>query len=427
MKKPNFLIPVLLILVAVLAFSAAAALLFRRSPLPEPAPVPSPEPPVTAAPLPEPTAAPLPEPTAATEPTPEPEPEPAADAPLSPLYCTIWPVKDLEVYADVSKETVLGTAPASAMYCVLAEDEENALFRIRLSEGVYGYIDSNYCMIDLPEYIGGLCSYDITNSYASLYAIHEYEIPGLTGKLIPGYENVRLADGSFLVPFLYPCTPKLIAAARDALAAGYRIRICDSYRPRLATDRIYGAAVNILDVMLPPSTYSGVAVSLPPVPEPKEDELPRSYLVYRDLIEQGGWDIGAFLAPGWSQHNRGGAIDMTFEDARSGQAVTAQTNMHDLSAYSTIYSNNAAAGVILRLMEAHGLHNIVSEWWHFQDNELLNALKPPYCEKGVSAEGWIADAEGEMYRRADGSLVTDCVLVTEEGAFAFDAQGHRIP
>ncbi|MBR0353295.1 MAG: D-alanyl-D-alanine carboxypeptidase family protein [Oscillospiraceae bacterium] len=423
--KKNSLIPLILILVAVLAMSVAIVLYARYVSGADPEPVITPE--VPSEPLPEPD--PSPETAVTADPTPQPvsTPEPEAEQEISPLYCTIWPITDLDVYSDGSKENVIGTAPASAMYCVLEEDAENALFRIRLSDGVYGYIDSTFCLINLPEYIGGLCSYDITNSYSSLYAIHEYEIPGLTGKVITGYENIRLADGSYLVPFLYPCTQKLISAANRALESGYRIRIYDSYRPRCATNHIYNTAVSILDVMLPSATYSGAVVSLPPIPEPKEDEPPRSYLKYRDLIERNGWDIGSFLAPGWSQHNRGVAIDMTFEDAVSGEAITAQTNMHDLSSYSTIYSNNQAASSILSLMEASGLHNIVSEWWHFQDNEIINSLKPPYCENGVSAEGWIADEAGEMYRNADGTLMIDCVMVTDEGNFVFDPDGHLVP
>ena len=70
-----------------------------------------------------------------------------------------------ERYADV---------PAATALCVLGE--ENGFFKVRYS-GQYGYIDSNYCMINLPEYLGELLSYDITNSYASKYAVHGYEIP----------------------------------------------------------------------------------------------------------------------------------------------------------------------------------------------------------------------------------------------------------
>ena len=425
MKKKRFIIPAVLLIIAAFALTAAILLYARNSSLPDPEPVSTPAategPVIQSDPLPEPSV--IPEP----EPTPSSTPEPDAKKDISPLYCTIWPVKDLEVYSDTSMENIIGIAPACGMFCVLEEDAEDSLFRIRLAEGIYGYIDSTYCLINLPEYIGDLCSYDITNSYSSLFAIHEYEIPGLTGRLIKGYENVRLADGSFLVPFLYPCTQKLIPAAKQALELGYRIKIYDAYRPRTATDHIYNTAVSILDARLPSFTYSGKTVSLPPVPEPKEDELPRDYLKYRDLIEQSGWDIGAFLAPGWSRHNMGVALDMTFEDTVTGEEITAQTNMHDLSAYSTIYSNNQASAMIYRLMESNDLHNIVSEWWHFQDNQAMNDLKPPYCEYPVAAEGWTADEKGELYRNADGSIMKDCVLVTDEGSFVFDADGHLIP
>ena len=343
----------------------------------------------------------------------------------SPLYSTIWPVKDLPVYTDTDRTLESGTVPAGGMYCVLGEDRDAALFRIRLQADVYGYIDSSYCLINLPEYIAELCSYDITNSYSSLFAVHEYAIPGLTRNVVTGYENIRLADGSFLVPFLYPCTEKLIAAAKQALEAGYRIRIYDAYRPRTATRAIYSTAMQIMPCALPAETYSGVAVSLPPVPEAEPGEIQRTWLIYQDLIELWGWDLGSFLAPGASRHNMGVALDMTFEDAVTGTAVTAQTNIHDLSAYSTIRSNNDASALIYRIMEANGLKNIVSEWWHFQDNAAMNTLKPPYCECELSAQGWIADGNGERYRNADGTLLADCVLVTPEGTFTIDGNGYR--
>ncbi len=422
MKKRNILIPAILLIIAALAFSLAIVLSVHASSAKEKEPPPPPANSQAATPDPAPKPAVTPEP----EITPERTPETEGEKVISPVYCTIWPVKELDVYSDVSKQSVIGTAPACQMYCVLDEEPENTLFRIRLSEGVYGYIDSSYCLINLPEYIGDLCAYDITNSYSSLFAIHEFEIPGLTGKTIKGYEHIRLADGSFLVPFLYPCAHKLITAAKQALDAGYRIRIYDAYRPQESTNYIYNTAMSILDNRLPSNTYSGTAVYLPSVPESKEGEAPRNYLVYRDLIEQNGWDIGAFLAPGWSRHNMGVALDMTFEDAVSGEVINAQTNMHDLSAYSTIYSNNAASSAIYAVMEANGLHNIVSEWWHFQDNEAMDELKPPYCEYPVSAEGWIADEKGELYRNADGSILKDCVMVTNEGSFIFDADGYLV-
>lgn len=427
MKRLREILPaVILFGIAAMALLAAAAVLLYSGKDPEP-PVPSAG--ITAAPEPSPAPAvpppsPEPESEAGTVPVQQPPQDPLSVVP-DPLYATIWPVKDLEVYADTDLQTVIGTAPAGAMYCVLEDVKDAGLFRIRLQKDIYGYVDSRYCLINLPDYIGSLCTYDITNSYSSLFAVHEFAIPGLTRNVITGYENVHLADGSFLVPFLYPCTEKLIAAARQALEAGYRIRICDAYRPRTATRAIYSTAMAIMSSPLPAETYSGIAVSLPPIPEAAPGESQRSWLVYQDLVELWGWDLGSFLAPGASRHNMGVALDLTFEELQTGQAVTAQTSMHDLSAYSTIRSNNEASTLIYRILEANDLHNIVSEWWHFQDNAAMNSLKPPYCESALSAEGWIADSQGERYRLADGSILSNCVLVTPEGTFTIDAYGYR--
>lgn len=345
----------------------------------------------------------------------------------NPLYCTIWPIKDLKIYLAPENKIEIGTAPACSMYCVLEEDAAGQLFRIRTGADEYGWIDSRYCLINLTEYLGTLCSYNITNSISSAYTIHEYEIPGLTGKVITGYENIRLADGSFLVPFLYPCCTKLVNAARQAYDAGYRIKIYDSYRPRTATNSIYYTAIGIIDSPLPSSTVTGRAVDLPMPAAAPEGEYQRNYLIYRDLIEFNGWDMSAFLAPGASRHNMGVALDMTFEDAVTKEEISAQTLMHDLSAYSTIRSNNKAAALVYKIMQGCKMHNIVSEWWHFQDNEAMNSLKPPYCENGVSAEGWTADEHGERYRLADGTVLKSCMMLTDDGTVYFDADGYLMP
>ena len=159
---------------------------------------------------------------------------------LSSLYCTIWPLTELTLYkeADSASES-LGTIPAGSTLCVLGE--EDGLFRVRY-DGRYGYIDSRYCLINLPEYLGDLISYNITNSYASLYAVHGYEIPEVTGTVIVGYEHVRLAEGVYLAPYLYPCCEKLYTAANSAIEQGYRLKIYDSYRPNRATRDIYDKA-----------------------------------------------------------------------------------------------------------------------------------------------------------------------------------------
>ena len=111
-----FGIAALAILVVIGALTRSA----ERVPVPAP---PSVSAPVTEAPLFTPETAPDPEPVSETPALPEPSPEPVQEyRPLSvedllafepsPLYATIWPVKDLPVYADTEMENEIGTAPA---------------------------------------------------------------------------------------------------------------------------------------------------------------------------------------------------------------------------------------------------------------------------------------------------------------------------
>ena len=183
---------------------------------------------------------------------------------LSTLYATVWPIQDLELYRDADRREVVGTAPAAAACCVLEEAE--GLFYVRTREG-YGYIDSRYCLINLPDYLGELCAYDITNSYSSLYMVHGYEIPGVTGTVVAGYEGVCLGEGEYLAPLLYPCAQKLAGAARAARVDGYRLKIYDAYRPREASTAIYRVAEQHLNDPIPDETFTGEpAQDMPDIP-----------------------------------------------------------------------------------------------------------------------------------------------------------------
>ncbi len=160
------------------------------------------------------------------------------------------------------------------------------MFLVRTPDGE-GYIDSNYCMINLPDYLGELCAYDITNSYASLYMVHGYEIPDVTGTVILGYEDVELAEGEYLVPLLYPSAQKLAAAAQAALADGYRLKIYDAYRPREASLSIYGLTGQHLNDPIPDATYSGEPV----------DDLPADIPLLSELLARQAAENAASGAP----------------------------------------------------------------------------------------------------------------------------------
>lgn len=168
--------------------------------------------------------------------------------PVSPVYCTVWPLTALNISADISGENVTGQVPAGKALCVLEEAESHFLVWY---DNKYGYVDSRYCLIDLTEYLGNLCQYNITNSYSSIFRVHGYDIPEVTENVIAGYENIYMEDGQMLVPYLYPCAQKLYQAALQAQEDGYVLRIYDAFRPNEATRYLYDMTEGILNRPVP--------------------------------------------------------------------------------------------------------------------------------------------------------------------------------
>ena len=328
----------------------------------------------------------------------------------SPIYCTVWPVNNLAAYTDSAMTQAAGNVTAGKAYCVL--EERDGAFGIRL-DGQLRFIDSNYCMINLPEYLGPLCAYNISNSYSSLYMVHEYAIPQVTGEVTVGYDRVRMADGSYLVPLLYPTAQKLETAAREARSRGFRLKIYDSYRPYRATREIYDLTKKVLEEPLPERSYTGRYTA------PEE-------MTYEDLMTGGSWSLGSFLAAGGSMHNLGIALDLTLEDLTTGEELKMQSSMHDLSCYSVLSRNNASANTLSAIMKNAGLNELVSEWWHFQDNEARDTLKLPTVYDGVTPECWMADGMGWKYRRVNGTYFENCQRQIDGVVWTFDENGYVV-
>ena len=158
-------------------------------------------------------------------------------ASVDPLYATVWPIIEQPFYKDAGKESeTLGKLPAGTALCVL--EERGDWFQVRYKDQ-YGWVDSRFCMINLPEYVGDHCSYDIANSYRSVFKVHENPIALITDQVVKGFEHIRTADEQFLVPYLYPCSKKLLSAAQAAEADGYRLKIYEAFRPNEATRFLY--------------------------------------------------------------------------------------------------------------------------------------------------------------------------------------------
>lgn len=331
------------------------------------------------------------------------------------IYSTIWPVSDLTIYSDAQKSQTLGTASKGKAFCVLGL--ENDMFRIRYQNG-YGFINSNYCLINLPDFLGDLCSYNITNSYNSLYKIHKFDIPKVTGKVITGYEKIQQSGGSYLVPLLYPTAKKLEKAALSAQKEGYTILIYDAFRPQSATKFLYDTAWEFSKKPVPDED---VPEDWNQIPEDEEAEpKPYTYALY--MTNRGKFAVGNFLAQGRSNHNLGVAMDMTL--VKNGSELEMQTKIHDLSWYSASYLNNANAKELSRIMKNAGFGGLTSEWWHYQDNETISQFKPSALWAGVTQECWVSDGIGWRYRCADGSYYKNKTVTVDGQSYSFDADGY---
>ena len=335
------------------------------------------------------------------------------------IYSTIWPIENLNIYSTPTRQDVIGTAREAKAYCAL--DEKDGMFYIRYEDG-FGWIDSNYCMINLPDMIGDTCLYDIVNSYDSLYMAHEYEIPTVTGEVILGYDRERTGADEYLVPLLYPAALKLEKAAFAAIAQGYKLKIYDSFRPREATRALFDQAEGLADAPVPAHTYTGK--ELTDLPKLEEGKI----LTYEMLMtDMGRYSLDFFLAATSSRHNQGVAMDLTIVDLATGEEMEMLTSMHDLSWYSELERNNASADILAGIMEGAGFTGIVSEWWHFQDDKATEELAPAYLWYGVTPEGWMADDDGWRYRGANGVYWTDCREYIDGTEYVFDGNGYALP
>ena len=353
-------------------------------------------------------------------------------------YATIWPIKELPVYTDAAKTQESGTVPAGQAFCVLALEE--GLFKVRTGKDTYGYIDSNYCMINLPEFVGDLLEYDISNSYASLFNFHGVPIEGVTGKVVVGYEKVMHDKNEYLVPLLYPTALKLEQAGVAAREKGYGLKIFDSFRPQKATRDLYQRMVDKCPSPIPlPTalpTYNekpGEPNKVDPnvTPEPLDPEYLAKFMksdgvtpmTYQEFITNNNrYTLNYFLANGTSKHNKGVALDMTL--TKKGKNQEMQTIIHDLCWYSETAKNTSAAKTLASIMKGAGFGGLKSEWWHFQDNDALNGLKPPALKNGITPECWVADGRGWLYRQANGDFCRNTVKTIEGTSYRFDASGY---
>lgn len=209
-------------------------------------------------------------------------------------------------------------------------------------DGQLGFVDSNYCMINLPDYMQKEVKYNITNAYNCIYKIHGYDIEDLSGEIL--YPTAKKYD-EFLVPLLYPVAKKLYIAEQYALSKGYSFVVYDAYRPYIVSQQAYSLTSKFIK------------------------ENPEYLKMMTEPVNGIYYGQGWFLAQSISNHNYGIAVDLTLYDIQTGEELKMQSPMHELSTKSVLDLNNDNANLLQDIMLSNGFSNLKSEWWHFQINE----------------------------------------------------------
>lgn len=380
---------------------------------------------------------------------------------ISTLYATIWPMKELPVYRSTDKTVEFDRVPAGSALCVLGEEQDMFLVRADTGEG---YIDATKCLINLVEYVGEQCQYDITNSYACIYRIQGYAMPEITGTAIPGDEHEVMTDGTFVVPLLYPVARDFLNIIEAAKADGYQFKIYSAFRPLVATNYLYNTTAGFLHRHLPEETWERISIDeyirygakLPtekelPAEEDAEgeegaeeddpqaentEETPgeedaqtgegteAEKDTYLHAMTNGTYSLNWFFASGANSHNFGTAIDLTIARLDTGEECEMQSPIHELSWLSTLDRNNDNANRLQKYMKDGGYATLFSEWWHFQDNEAHGKYGVGALNNGISIEGWKKDDTGWRYRLADGTYHRNTTETIGNGQYTFDENGY---
>lgn len=240
-----------------------------------------------------------------------------------------------------------------------------------------GWVEHRYCFINLPDVIPSII-YDATNSYSSHFVSCGKSIPEVTGEAFYPSKtyNQRLGKMEFMMPVLYSMAYRLCAAQQAALAEGNSLILYEGYRPHTVQTKVL-------------NSLSAMARSDPEV---------------KEGVTGKPWSISWFISGGYSNHQRGYAVDMGLAKVLETKEYTTgglryvrvwnferyemPTPIHELSKAAATYtapvtinsttawkqaemtqamaSNEPALG-LQRYCTGAELTPLASEWWHFND------------------------------------------------------------
>ena len=329
----------------------------------QPGETPETEPPAGQEPAPE-TPATEPQTPAETEPVEEEEPPTLTDGALA-LVASGTPFTVLQEEGDWWQVAVTTD--------YFTDEEQTQTQRGEIT----GWLEHKYCLVNLPDVIPSII-YDATNSYSSHFRSCGKVIPEVTGEAFYPSKtyNERLGKMEFMMPVLYSMAFKLCEAQQSALAEGNSLILYEGYRPHEVQTKV----LNSLSAMTRTD------------PEVKE------------AVTGSPWRISWFISGGYSNHQRGYAVDMGLAKVSETKEYTTggyryvrvwnyeryemPTPIHELSRAAATYtapvtinsttawksaemtqamaSNEPALGLQRYCTDAE-LTPLASEWWHFND------------------------------------------------------------
>ena len=291
---------------------------------------------------------------------------------------TGWSTINMSIRTNANEYSkVLAALPQGKSFLILSE--QGNYWKIQYS-GKQGYVNHNYCMINLPDVMPSIV-YNITNESASIYKSSGIDLPNVTGKQL--YKagkvmNNKIGKEEYPCPVLYSTAKKIANAQKLALSDGYCLKIYDAYRPHEVSKNIYNSLLTLYN----------------------SNSTVRNNINYSTGASgrKYQWGTTWFLAGGVSSHNTGAAIDVTLCDNITKKECIMPTAMHELSTkaikyyypnvwkYASNYSKemNESAKKLDSYMTKSGMTTLASEWWHFQEQAGYTRIKNKTNGKGCT-------------------------------------------
>ncbi|EXJ23416.1 hypothetical protein ADIAL_1120 [Alkalibacterium sp. AK22] len=293
----------------------------------------------------------------------------------------------------------------------MVREEQGDWWHIQ-TENQQGWINNRLALINLPDVVPSII-YDNPNNYASIFRSSFMDIPGITGeKLYEGFGyNERLGRDEFIMPIIYSTAMKIAQAQQAAMENDETLVVMETFRP-------FSAQVLVNE-------------KLTALAE-ENDEV-------REGLTEEPWSMNWFINTGVSNHQRGLAVDLTLArvNERDEKVIDQYIVPHIIDytvyeMYSPIFELSTASAMLIRPIAARNrtgwqdipYHDYVneeairlesymfeadmipipSEWWHFNDIDVLEAYEGELGSGGFQLENLLNAVPSQLEQDNDNQV-----------------------